>query len=315
MEMFKWMEWVISRNMAMSEVDDPMTRTLAAIKPVSSKTLTADSHLVMIDAVLDLYQKDRAMVLFAVSDNCSTNRAVATQMKVQTLYIQLRYVNNAAELTRFTKYKPLKGNATRWSSTYQLLTCYIKIRDVIKIIAAVEDLLPRPSTHRKIVQLVAKIEALGSVCIKLQSEEGNLADVRLLFDAVIAKYPGTAHHLSASAQVVHYPVFERTVVKLLLDRSLTSEVEEAVADFAGPTEPAVEAQKKTDIATETLCQATRSRRAAVTKYIDLLPMIPPTSNRCERSFSQCKLVLSPLRSSLLPANSEMLVFLRANLEL
>ncbi|OWZ07063.1 hypothetical protein PHMEG_00020596 [Phytophthora megakarya] len=44
-------------------------------------------------------------------------------------------------------------------------------------------------------------------------------------------------------------------------------------------------------------------------------MIPPISNRCERLFSQCTLVLSPLRSSLLPANSEMLVFLRANREL
>ncbi|ETP52020.1 hypothetical protein F442_02918 [Phytophthora nicotianae P10297] len=39
MEIFKWMEWVIARNMALSEVDDPMTRALAAIKPVSSKTL------------------------------------------------------------------------------------------------------------------------------------------------------------------------------------------------------------------------------------------------------------------------------------
>ncbi|ETO59098.1 hypothetical protein F444_22528 [Phytophthora nicotianae P1976] len=37
MEIFMWMEWVM--NMAPSEVDDPMTRALAAIKPVSSKTL------------------------------------------------------------------------------------------------------------------------------------------------------------------------------------------------------------------------------------------------------------------------------------
>ncbi|OWZ08719.1 hypothetical protein PHMEG_00018695 [Phytophthora megakarya] len=39
MEIFKWMERVISRNMALSEVDHPMTHALAAIKPVSSKTL------------------------------------------------------------------------------------------------------------------------------------------------------------------------------------------------------------------------------------------------------------------------------------
>ncbi|EGZ28822.1 hypothetical protein PHYSODRAFT_468078, partial [Phytophthora sojae] len=40
--------------------------------------------------------------------------------------------------------------------------------------------------------------------------------------------------------------------------------------------------------------------------------IPPTSNRCERLFSQCKLVMTPQRSSLLPINFEMIEFLRAN---
>ncbi|ETK80850.1 hypothetical protein L915_13576 [Phytophthora nicotianae] len=197
-----------------------------------------------------------------------------------------------------------------------MLACYVEIRDAIKMVAAMEDLLPRPSTHRQIVQLVTKLEALDSVCIKLQAEEGNLADVRLLFDAVISKYPATAHHLSASARIVHSPAFENAIVNLLSDRSLSSDEEEAVARFAGPAdlEPAVP-KKKTDFATETLRQAKKPRRAAVTKYIDVLRMIPPTSNRCECHFSRCKLVFNHLRTSLLPANFELLVFLRANREL
>ncbi|ETI29699.1 hypothetical protein F443_23189 [Phytophthora nicotianae P1569] len=283
------------------------------------------------------------MVLFLVADNCSTNQAVATRMgvalvgcashhfnlavcryledfksqidQVQTLCIQLRNTNNTAKLAQFTKYKPLKANATRWSSTYQMLARYVKIRHAIKMVAAVEDLLPRPRTHRQIVQLVTKLEALDSVCVRLQSEEGNLADVRFLFDAVIAKFPATAHHLSQSAQIVHSPAFESAVVKLLSDRSLISDEEEAVAQFAGPTDSAQETPKKVDFATETLRHAKRPRLATVTKYIDLLRMIPPTSNKCERLFSQCKLVFNPLRSSMLPANFEMLVFLRANREL
>ncbi|ETM30846.1 hypothetical protein L914_21478 [Phytophthora nicotianae] len=197
MEIFKWMEWVLVRNMPLSEVDDPMTRALAAIKPVSSKTLvkymrhvadkvgkrietdmgnqfglmcdgwtsgtyhfiaiegvfttggalhevllglssaehgqTADAYIDMIDAVLSVYNKDRSMVLFMVVDNCATNQAVATRMRVplvgcashrfklagcryledfktlidqvQTLCAPLRYTNNAVELDRFTKYK------------------------------------------------------------------------------------------------------------------------------------------------------------------------------------------------------------------
>ncbi|ETI44582.1 hypothetical protein F443_10709 [Phytophthora nicotianae P1569] len=94
----------------------------------------------MIDAVLSVYNKDRSMILFMVVDNCATNQAIATRMglsldaqviastlavsryledfktlidQVQTLCVQLRYDNNAAELARFTKYKPLKSNATR----------------------------------------------------------------------------------------------------------------------------------------------------------------------------------------------------------
>ncbi|KAG3046349.1 hypothetical protein PC121_g20734 [Phytophthora cactorum] len=205
----------------------------------------------MIDAVLELYNKDSAMIMFIVADNCAMNQAIATRLgvpligcashrfnlavcryledykplidQVQTLCIQLRYPNNAAELARHTHYKSLKFNATRWSSTYQMLARCVKIRDAINMVAAVEDLLPRPSIHRQVMQLVNKLEALDSVCVKLQSEERTLADVRLLFDAVMAKYPATSHHLSASARIVHSPVFESAVVKLLSDRALTAE--------------------------------------------------------------------------------------------
>ncbi|KAG4059771.1 hypothetical protein PC123_g5331 [Phytophthora cactorum] len=153
-----------------------------------------------------------------------------------------------------------------------------------------EDLLPRPSIHHQVVQLVNKLETLDSVCVKLQSEERTLADVRLLFDTDMAKYPATSHHLSASARIIHSPVFESAVVKLMSDRALTAEEEESVARFA---------------ATDTRPHDEWTLRLK----------LYPTSNRCERLFSQCKLVLSPFRSSLLPASFEMLVFLRANREL
>ncbi|KAG3084560.1 hypothetical protein PC121_g5373 [Phytophthora cactorum] len=387
MEIFKWMEWIVARNHALSEVDDLLTRSLAAVKPISSKTLmrymrhvaakvgariavdmngqfglmfdgwtsgttpfvaiygiftkdgilsqvllsispaeygqSAEAYLEMIDAVLEIYNKDSAMIMFIVADNCATNQAIVTRLgvpligcashrfnlavcryleaykplidQVQTLCIHLRYPNNAAELARHTHYKPLKSNATRWSSTYQMLARYVKIRDAIKMVAAVEDLLPRASIHRQVVQLVNKLEALDSVCVKLQSKERTLAD-RLCSDCSLASV-------------------ESAVVKLLSDRALTAEEEESVARFAVTDSTSNEAPRRVDFATETLRQAKRPRHSSGIKYIDILRMIPPTSNRCEHLFSQCKLVLSPLRSSLLPTNFEMLVFLRANREL
>ncbi|POM62219.1 hypothetical protein PHPALM_28651 [Phytophthora palmivora] len=146
------------------------------------------------------------MVLSIGADNCATNRAIVTRLgvppigmsflseyrsiidQVQTLSTQLRYSNNAAELERHTRLKLLKANVTRWSSIFKMLQRYVKVRDAIKIVSVVKVLLPRPSTHRKIVPFVETLKDLDSVCINLQADDRTLADVRLLFDAVASKY-------------------------------------------------------------------------------------------------------------------------------
>ncbi|KAF1786083.1 Ribonuclease H-like domain [Phytophthora cactorum] len=143
MEIFKWMEWIVARNHALSEVDDPLTRSLAAVKPISSKTLmriavdmngqfglmfdgwtsgtthfvaiygiftkdgilsqvllsispaeygqSAEAYLEMIDAVLELYNKDSAMIMFIVADNCATNQAIATRLGVPQSKTHIRW--------------------------------------------------------------------------------------------------------------------------------------------------------------------------------------------------------------------------------
>ncbi|ETN05938.1 hypothetical protein PPTG_13790 [Phytophthora nicotianae INRA-310] len=37
--MYRWIEWVVARNMPLSEVDDPFTRGMSKLQPVCSKTL------------------------------------------------------------------------------------------------------------------------------------------------------------------------------------------------------------------------------------------------------------------------------------
>ncbi|ETO99522.1 hypothetical protein F441_23063 [Phytophthora nicotianae CJ01A1] len=304
---------------------------------------SADAHIEMIDNVLGVYEKNREMLRFVVGDNCPTNKAIATRLKVpligcashrfnlavcdylteyadliaevQVLCIQLRHPNNSAALAAFTGLKPLKANVTRWSSTYEMLKRYVEIRDAIKMVQAVEDLVPRPSSHRRIVQLLSKLGDLDSVCVKLQSEELTLADVRLLFDAVVVKYPVTASYLKADASIVHSPVLERAVVKVQGDRRLQADEEAAVEPILVVQPSSARPTKQVDFATATLRQAKKARHASAQKYDEMLSQPPPTSNRCERLFSQCKLILTPRRSSLLPANFEMLVFLRANRDL
>ncbi|EGZ28823.1 hypothetical protein PHYSODRAFT_466615 [Phytophthora sojae] len=36
---YHWLEWVVDRNMPLSEVDHPLTRSMSRLKPISSKTL------------------------------------------------------------------------------------------------------------------------------------------------------------------------------------------------------------------------------------------------------------------------------------
>ncbi|OWZ04211.1 hypothetical protein PHMEG_00023922 [Phytophthora megakarya] len=258
----------------------------------------------MIDAVLDLY---RRLMAFLVSDNRSTTRAVATRMgmpldgcarhsfNIAILCIPLRYDNKAVDLALFTKYKPLKGNAKCWSSTYLML-----VRPLRHTVAAAIEVLFRV--------LVTKLDTLASVCIKLQTEEGNLATSlrRCYFLRSTQRQHTTSEPLLISFNLLSLIGISSSCYRTV--RQPQKKNRPLLASLV-QLNPLYKLRRK-----PTLRQPKRPRRAAETKYIDLLRMIPPSSNRCECLFSQCKLVLSPLHFSLLSTNSEMLVFLRANRE-
>ncbi|ETM33404.1 hypothetical protein L914_19363, partial [Phytophthora nicotianae] len=78
---------------------------------------SADAHIDMIDNVLGVYEKNREMLRFVVGDNCPTNKAIATLLKVSLIgcashrfNLALRHPNNSAALAAFTGLKPLKAN-------------------------------------------------------------------------------------------------------------------------------------------------------------------------------------------------------------
>eukprot|EP00644_Phytophthora_capsici_P018320 jgi/Phyca11/131982/e_gw1.125.25.1 len=256
-------------------------KVLLAIAPLDEADQTADSHCSFIRNILGIYSQSQSPLRFLVGDNCATNQLIATKLNIPlvgcashrfnlatqkyiaqyselvetvgALMAALSSPNNRRELRRHTDLAPLRANATRWSSTYAMLERYVKIRDAIKHVDAVFELLPKPAAHRRIKVLVENLKAFNSVCKKLQEDDLSMAAVRVLFDRMIEMYPVTKEHLRPDARIVHSPDFESGVFK-----------------------------------------------------------IPPTSNHCERLFSQCKLILSPQRASLLPINFEILAFLRVN---
>ncbi|KAG3063134.1 hypothetical protein PI124_g22253 [Phytophthora idaei] len=43
---YEWLCWIVERNLPISEVDNPLTRSMPRLKPVSSKTLKIDMQKV-----------------------------------------------------------------------------------------------------------------------------------------------------------------------------------------------------------------------------------------------------------------------------
>ncbi|KAL4171293.1 hypothetical protein KRP22_009389 [Phytophthora ramorum] len=114
---------------------------------------------------------------------------------------------------RSTDATPLRAKETRWSSTL-MLEHYVRIRDAIKHVDAVDDLVPKPAAHRCVISLVENLKTFNSICKKLQEDTISMSAVRVLFDKMTEIYPVTEKYLLPEAHIVRSPAFESTVVKV-----------------------------------------------------------------------------------------------------
>ncbi|KAG3085744.1 hypothetical protein PI124_g18385 [Phytophthora idaei] len=128
--------------------------------------------------------------------------------------VALQTIKNRTELRRHTSFAPLRANATRWSSTFMMLERYVRIRDAIKRVDTVYDLVPKPAVHRRIVALAESPKMFNSECKKLQEDSISMNAVRLLFDKMVEIFPVSGDYLRADAAIVRSPVFESAVVKI-----------------------------------------------------------------------------------------------------
>ncbi|KAE9360430.1 hypothetical protein PF008_g1816 [Phytophthora fragariae] len=181
----------------------------------------------------------------------------------------------------------------------------------------VDKLMLSATEAMELSKLVKVLTKLDSVTIALQDEELTTLQVRDLFDHTIAKYPIMRKYLSANAASINKAPFERALVKLQSGRKLTPVEREASAMLLAPAVEETSLSEEDSESEETFAQQALKRRRLAGPadiYIDT-GFVPPTSNICERLFSQSNLVLSDQRRALRPATLEMLVFLRANRDL
>ncbi|ETO85966.1 hypothetical protein F444_00447 [Phytophthora nicotianae P1976] len=197
---------------------------------------------------------------------------------------------------------------------------YKEIRDSIRQVDAVEEFIPNGSTHKKLLALLEQLKKLDSVCKTLQCENTSMVDVRVLFDQVADDYSVMASHLRPTAKIVHTPVFDSALVKICNNTNLTASELRAVQRFV--VEPTATSGKRKERAASNYAseilrggKQTRTTGAATVSFHELAKVVPPTSNTVEWLFSQCKLVLTPQRTCMLPANFKMLAFLRVNRDL
>ncbi|OWZ17684.1 hypothetical protein PHMEG_0008339 [Phytophthora megakarya] len=188
---------------------------------------------------------------------------------------------------------------------------YIPIRAEIKKGEDVEELIPTGGKHRKLFALFAHLKKLQSITLRLQRDDTDMAEVRLMFDALITKYPVIGEHLKQSAKIVHTPAFKSGVAKFFLQPETP-----ALKRFESPPAAGKKCKQREEEDHASLLLRGKGKKHKQSPdaptYAPLVKMIPPTSNTVERLFSQFKLVLTPQRRAMRPANFEQLSFFRVN---
>ncbi|DAZ95087.1 TPA: hypothetical protein N0F65_002981 [Lagenidium giganteum] len=140
-----------------------------------------------------------------------------------------------------------------------------------------------------------------------------MADVRHLFDGIIAWKAEFAGYLADNADIVHSVSFERACVTVQEGERLNDEEQEVLRpllcdDVSWTSDDAYEGSFADAILA---ARSERQRRRNCERY-GLVRSVPPTSNICERLFSLVKGTYSTHRHRLTPKTVEALFFLKLN---
>ena len=298
--------------------------------------MTAADHLQHISSVLGMYGKRCSDILCLAGDNCSVNQCMARTLQVPLLgcgshklnlavrlWIDeepglaaiLSKVSNvmkkastlkvASKLRALTHYSTVRENATRWSSTYQMVSRFLKIQHHL---SAIVDLLAIFPTHIEMDVLARAhvvMKKFDEVTVMLQKENISFLRVREIFDEVLQDFPSFDTHLGTDASIVQSPVFEKAVVRIskglplsaeqrtevaLLLKTEQEDLSTSTADTEGSSD---NTQDEEELREETYTEVLERRlKRQKTMNADTqniywnLDMLPGTSVNCEQQFSR-----------------------------
>ena len=158
--------------------------------------------------VLSVYGRDLSNVCAIVSDNCSTNLAIAKSLsigfigcashryklaikdlldehkyipnKAHTVMCKFRYPVPAGKLRKLTHLKPKLNVVTRWSSSIDMFKRYVQLRDVFRDvdIEGIDELLLTAKENKTLDRVILQFAELESITKALQRHDVSIADVR-----------------------------------------------------------------------------------------------------------------------------------------
>ncbi|KAG3093618.1 hypothetical protein PI125_g16788 [Phytophthora idaei] len=156
-------------------------------------------------------------------------------------------------------------------------------------------------------ELLQTLMDLNEVTKGLEDSTLIMIGARRAFDWVGRQYPALKARLAADAAFVYCPALESGNFKIISGSRLTTREQEACKAFKRPATNATVEETSRSFLAPVFQKASEPR----TSYIPLA-WVPPTSNACERFYSQVKLVITELRNSMDVNTLEVLMFLAYN---
>jgi len=228
------------------------------------------------------------------------------------------------------EYAAKKENATRWTSVMEMTDRYFKIRLELKAVDALDE-YQLSKAENLILQEVAKPNFLifYQLTKTLQFHSMDLLFVREEFDLILGDedFHCMEKYLAPDAPIVACPSFESGLIKIMRGDTLSVAEETACRFLLKKKDVAHDSSEDEDDDTQELSTLEKLQRhrkklkthrssnthsSANKNYIDVFKLISPTSNSCERLFSEAKYILIPQRRGMSPVTFESLIYLKKN---
>ena len=135
----------------------------------------------------------------------------------------------SAKLRQLTKLAVVKENATRWSSTYQMVDRYFKIQMQLMALVELLPLLPTPIEVDVLSRGFKHLKQFQEITIMLQRDAIPFAEVRGIFNLLVLDFPEMEHHLGRTSSLVINPDFESGIMQIVKGTPLTAAEQCAVS--------------------------------------------------------------------------------------